>query len=48
LFNSFQAVIDEGDEVIIPSPYWVTYPEIVKYAGGKVVEITTDDSTVLR
>ncbi len=45
LFNLFQATIDEGDEVIIPSPYWVTYPEIVKYAGGKVVEIVTDDST---
>ena len=45
LFNLFQATIDEGDEVIIPSPYWVTYPEIVKYAGGKVVEIETTDKT---
>ena len=34
LFNLFQAVIDEGDEVIIPAPYWVTYPEIVTYCGG--------------
>jgi len=45
LFNLTQALINEGDEVIIPAPYWVTYPEIVKYAGGKIVEIPTDDST---
>ncbi len=45
LFNLTQALIDDGDEVIVPAPYWVTYPEIVKYAGGKVVEIQTDDST---
>ncbi|MCD8478498.1 MAG: pyridoxal phosphate-dependent aminotransferase [Sulfurospirillum sp.] len=45
LFNIFQAIIDEGDEVIIPSPYWVTYPEIVKYSGGIPVYIETDDST---
>ena len=45
LFNLFQATIEEGDEVIIPSPYWVTYPELVKYCGGKVVEIKTDDTT---
>ncbi len=29
LFNLFQALVDEGDEVIVPSPYWVTYPELV-------------------
>ncbi len=45
LFNLTQALIDEGDEVIVPAPYWVTYPEIIKYAGGKIVEIPTDDST---
>ncbi len=44
LFNLFQALIDEGDEVIIPSPYWVTYPELVKFSNGKVVEIKTDDN----
>ena len=44
LFNLFQATINEGDEVIIPAPYWVTYPEQVKYSGGSVVEIMTDDS----
>ena len=45
LFNLFSATIEEGDEVIIPAPYWVTYPELVKYCGGKVVEIQTDDTT---
>jgi len=45
LFNIFQAGIEEGDEVIIPAPYWVTYPEIVKFSGGTVVEILTDDSS---
>ncbi len=43
LFNLFQALIDEGDEVIIPAPYWVTYPELVKYAGGTSVIIETTD-----
>ncbi len=45
LFNLTQALIDEGNEVIVPAPYWVTYPEIIKYAGGKMIEIQTDDST---
>ena len=45
LFNLFQAVIDEGDEVIIPAPYWVTYPELVKYAGGVSVIIDTNDES---
>ncbi len=44
LFNLFQVAIQEGDEVIIPAPYWVTYPELVKYSGGTVVEIPTDDT----
>ena len=43
LFNVFAALIDSGDEVIIPSPYWVTYPELVKYFGGKSVFIETDE-----
>jgi len=45
LFNLFQALIDEGDEVIIPAPYWVTYPEVVNYSGGVSVIIDTDDTT---
>ncbi|WP_294963128.1 pyridoxal phosphate-dependent aminotransferase [Sulfurimonas sp.] len=43
LFNLFSATIQDGAEVIIPAPYWVTYPELVKYCGGKVVEIQTSD-----
>jgi len=43
LFNLTQTLIEEGDEVIIPSPYWVTYPELVKYAGGKPIIVKTDD-----
>ncbi|MRI59047.1 MAG: pyridoxal phosphate-dependent aminotransferase [Epsilonproteobacteria bacterium] len=45
LFNLTQALIDEGDEVIIPAPYWVTYPELVKYAGGRSVIIQTDEKS---
>jgi len=45
LFNLFAVLVQEGDEVIIPAPYWVTYPEQVKYCGGTVVEIQTDDTT---
>ena len=39
LANIMLAVVDKDDEVIIPTPYWVTYSELVKIAGGKVVEI---------
>ncbi|MGA1938815.1 pyridoxal phosphate-dependent aminotransferase [Arcobacter sp. YIC-310] len=45
LFNLFQLLIEEGDEVIIPAPYWVTYPEQVKYSDGIPVFIETDDTT---
>ena len=45
LFNLFAATIQKGDEVIIPAPYWVTYPELVLYCGGSVVEIQTSDAT---
>ncbi|WP_353662299.1 pyridoxal phosphate-dependent aminotransferase [Hydrogenimonas sp. SS33] len=48
LFNLFQATIDPGDEVIIPAPYWVTYPELVKYSEGVPVAIDTDDSTAFK
>ena len=44
LANALLALVDEGDEVIIPTPYWVTYSELVKIARGKVVEIKTTAS----
>ncbi|RSL33430.1 pyridoxal phosphate-dependent aminotransferase [Salibacterium salarium] len=39
LFTLFQALLDEGDEVVIPTPYWVSYPEQVKLAGGEPVYV---------
>lgn len=45
LFNLFQAVVEVGDEVIIPAPYWVTYPELVLYSGGKPIIIQTTDES---
>jgi aspartate aminotransferase len=41
LFNLFMALVDPGDEVIIPSPYWVSYPDIVLLAGGRPVILPT-------
>ncbi len=43
LFNLFQVTLNEGDEVIIPAPYWVTYPELVKYAGAIPIVIETNE-----
>ena len=37
IFNAFAATINPGDEVIVPAPYWVSYPDIVKYTGGTPV-----------
>jgi len=45
LFNLTQALIEQGDEVIIPAPYWVTYPELIRYSGGIPVTIETDDKS---
>ena len=45
IFNLTQALINPGDEVIIPVPYWVTYKDVVNYAGGKCVFVNTDEST---
>lgn len=39
VYETFQILLDEGDEVIIPTPYWTSYPEAVKLAGGKPVEV---------
>lgn len=48
LFNLFAATIQKGDEVIIPAPYWVTYPELVLYCGGSVVELPTNDESAFK
>ncbi len=45
LANAIYAVVDNGDEVVIPTPYWVTYSELVKMAGGKVVEVRTSQQS---
>jgi aspartate aminotransferase len=39
LYNACQALLDEGDEAVIPNPYWVSYPEMVRLAGAKAVEL---------
>jgi aspartate aminotransferase len=44
IFNLMQALIDPGDEVIIPVPYWVTYKDVVNYAGGTCVFADTDEA----
>jgi len=44
VYQSFAAIIDPDDEVILPSPYWTTYPECIKLAGGKAVEVFADES----
>ncbi|MEO0841800.1 MAG: pyridoxal phosphate-dependent aminotransferase [Cyanobacteria bacterium J06643_5] len=43
LFNLMQALVEPGDEVIIPAPYWVSYPEMVKLVGGNPVIVMTDE-----
>lgn len=45
IFNAILATINDGDEVIIPTPYWVSYPEIVKMAGGIPVYISASEDT---
>lgn len=44
IFNALFALLDDGDEVILPSPYWVTYPEVVKVCGGVVVPVLGERS----
>jgi aspartate aminotransferase len=43
LYNIFQAIVGPGDEVIIPAPYWVSYPEMVALSGGTPVIVPTDE-----
>jgi aspartate/methionine/tyrosine aminotransferase len=44
VYQAFATILDPGDEVILPSPYWTTYPEAIKLAGGKSVEVFADES----
>jgi len=44
VYQAFATILDPNDEVILPSPYWTTYPEAIKLAGGKAVEIFADES----
>jgi aspartate/methionine/tyrosine aminotransferase len=48
LYNAFAALLDPGDEVLLPAPYWTTYPESIRLAGGVPIEILTDESTGYR
>ncbi len=43
IFNATQALVEDGDEVIVPAPYWVTFRDVVNYAGGKCVLVPTDE-----
>jgi len=44
IYESMQAVLDEGDEVILPAPYWVTYPEAIKLAGATAKVVKTEQA----
>ena len=48
LFNAIQVLVDHGDEVILPVPYWVSFKDIIQYAGGKVVYLPTDEAENFR
>jgi aspartate aminotransferase len=48
LYNAMLTVIDDGDEVLLPAPYWVSYPEMIRLAGGVVVELPTTEETGFR
>ena len=39
VYQAFAAIVDPGDDVLLPAPYWTTYPEVIKLAGGTVVEV---------
>ncbi|MFE7189004.1 pyridoxal phosphate-dependent aminotransferase [Kitasatospora sp. NPDC057541] len=45
IYEAFAAILDPGDEVIVPAPYWTTYPESIQLAGGVPVEVVTDETT---
>ncbi|MPZ73657.1 MAG: aminotransferase class I/II-fold pyridoxal phosphate-dependent enzyme [Nitriliruptorales bacterium] len=48
LFNVFLALLDAGDDVLLPAPYWVSYPEQIRFAGGRPIELSTGVETSFR
>lgn len=48
LFNAISALVDHGDEVILPVPYWVSFKDMIRYAGGKPVLVDADESEGFR
>lgn len=44
VYQAFATIVDVGDEVLLPAPYWTTYPECIKLAGGKIVEVFADET----
>jgi len=48
IFNAFATLLEPGDEVLVPAPYWTTYPESIRLAGGVPVEVPTDETTGFR
>ncbi len=48
LFNAIQVLVDHGDEVILPAPYWVSFKDIVRYAGGTCILLRTDEAQGFR
>jgi len=48
LFNAIQVLVDHGDEVIVPVPYWVSFKDIIEYAGGKCAFVETDEADNFR
>src|SRR5216683_7996628 len=48
LFNAIQVLVDHGDEVILPVPYWVSFKDIIEYGGGKCVYVATEESDNFR
>ncbi len=48
LYNAFAALLNPGDEAILPAPYWTTYPEAIRLAGGVPVEVMTDETSGYR
>ncbi|NED94467.1 pyridoxal phosphate-dependent aminotransferase [Phytoactinopolyspora alkaliphila] len=48
VYEAFAAIVDPGDEVLLPAPYWTTYPESIRLAGGVPVEVIADETTGYR